>query len=103
MHKALKKTPSMIAKLLRQNGTDPGNSIIANAAASAVRFSSQLALPGRLTRKNLHPYRLKVKELRNILRRADGPSRPRFVDDLRKVKDAIGECTTGRNSQKLRR
>jgi len=43
-----------------------------------------------LNKTNLHPYRLKVKELQNILLMAEAPSRPRFVEDLGNVKDAIG-------------
>jgi len=34
---------------------------------------------------------LRVKELRNVLRMAAGTSNPKFVDDLGRVKDAIGE------------
>ena len=45
----------------------------------------------RLNKTNLHPYRLKVKELQNILLLAEAPSRPLFVEDLGHVKDAIGE------------
>src|SRR5207253_6998095 len=49
------------------------------------------ATPERLGRETLHPYRLKVKELRNVLQMAGGTSNLKFVDELGKVKDAIGE------------
>ena len=47
--------------------------------------------PSRLSRDNLHPYRLKVKELHNILRMAEPSDQQEFVNRLGQVKDAIGE------------
>jgi hypothetical protein len=44
-----------------------------------------------LTRKNLHPYRLGVKELQNVLRLGEHSSNGEFVNALGQVKDAIGE------------
>jgi CHAD domain-containing protein len=61
------------------------------ATASALTIQSQLMNPARLGRNNLHPYRLKVKEMRNILKLAANPGDQEFADWLGKVKDAIGE------------
>ncbi len=47
--------------------------------------------PRHLGRQNLHPYRLKVKELRNVLRMAERHTDLEFVEALGQVKDAIGE------------
>jgi CHAD domain-containing protein len=58
--------------------------------ASALEISSELTVPARLNRTNLHPFRLKVKELRNVLKLADGPDE-KLVDQLGQVKDAIGD------------
>jgi CHAD domain-containing protein len=91
VRKGLNRASSRMARLVRRNGAGPLDSVVANAAATAIRLSAQLAAPRRLNKTNLHPYRLKVKELRNILLMADTPSRPRFVEDLGVVKDAIGE------------
>jgi CHAD domain-containing protein len=91
LRKELDRASSRMTKLLRRKGAGPADSAASNAAAEAIRLAVQLAAPPRLNRTNLHPYRLKVKELRNILAMADGPSRPRFVEDLGNVKDAIGE------------
>jgi CHAD domain-containing protein len=44
-----------------------------------------------LDRKNLHAYRLKIKELRYVLEMADGPRNQEFIDRLGEIKDAIGE------------
>lgn len=91
LRKDLKRTPGVLAKLVSAAGKDPNPSAAGPmAAAAAVRLAVTLAWPPRLNRENLHPYRLKVKELRNVLRMAAGDT-PRFVKDLGNVKDAIGE------------
>ncbi|MGH9516081.1 MAG: CHAD domain-containing protein [Terriglobales bacterium] len=59
------------------------------AAAESLRLSSELELPKRLNKGNLHSYRLKIKQLRYVLQLA--PGHPTFVDDLGEAKDAIGE------------
>jgi CHAD domain-containing protein len=56
----------------------------------ALKLSFELATPLHLNRTNLHPYRLKVKELRNVLQMAERKNDDPFVDDLGEVKDAIG-------------
>ena len=59
-------------------------------AASALRLSTELETPSRLSRTNLHPYRLKVKKLRNVLQMAQRANDDPFVESLGE-KDAIGE------------
>lgn len=66
------------------------NSRVADVPASAIEVASHLSSTPRLTRLNLHPFRLKVKELRNVLRLAQNPDQ-RLIDTLGEVKDAIGE------------
>jgi len=63
----------------------------AQATASALRLEAGVASPARLTRNSLHPYRLKVKELQNVLRLAQGSDNQEFLDALGAVKDSIGE------------
>ena len=88
----LKRTPGHLTKTIRQNGNGRrGNIAVPTATAAAVNLAVQLAQPGHLGRDTLHPYRLKVKELRNVLQLAAGDSRDRFIEDLKQVKDAIGE------------
>ncbi|MGH9739569.1 MAG: CHAD domain-containing protein [Candidatus Acidiferrales bacterium] len=62
-----------------------------NAASFALELASELDEPGKLNRNNLHPYRLKVKELRYILKSAKGDTDRRFIDALGECKDSIGE------------
>src|SRR5207302_4249891 len=67
------------------------NDASAKATASALRLESELAAVPRLGRNNLHPYRLQVKELHNILKLDEGADSQEFTETLGKVKDAIGE------------
>lgn len=63
----------------------------AEAMAAAAKLSRELAQPATLNKSNLHPYRLKVKELRYVLQMADSLGTRGFIDSLGAVKDAIGE------------
>ncbi len=90
--KDLKRAPDILAKRIDGNGdASKGSEVAANAAATAVKLAAQLAIPQGLGKDNLHLYRLKVKELRNILQMAVDADRNKFVGDLGKLKDAIGE------------
>jgi CHAD domain-containing protein len=91
LRRNLRRTGAKLAKLVQTNKDNPDRSTVGpKAAGAAVTLVVQLAVPKRLDRRNLHPYRLKVKELRNVLQMAPTDT-TRFVDDLAKVKDAIGE------------
>jgi CHAD domain-containing protein len=61
----------------------------ANATADALKLSAEIAGWPRFTTQTLHPFRLKVKELRNVLRMTGKDDE--LVDRLGGVKDAIGE------------
>ena len=87
-----KHLKTVLAALSEVQEHAPGNGdAAALASAAAVKLATELASPDKLNRRTLHPYRLRVKELQNILRMASGPSHPQFVEDLGKVKDGIGE------------
>ena len=62
----------------------------ADATAVALQLSAELTAWPRLKPANLHPYRLKVKQLRYVLQLAESQD-DEFVDALGEVKDAIGE------------
>jgi CHAD domain-containing protein len=62
----------------------------ADATATALQLLNELTAWPRLTRSNLHPYRLKIKELRYILQLGDEADTG-FVDALGEVKGSIGE------------
>jgi CHAD domain-containing protein len=69
------------------DGVDAGGEKV---MAAATALAHELERVSRLDRKNLHPYRLKVKELRNTLRLAKDAG-GELIDALAAVKDAIGE------------
>jgi CHAD domain-containing protein len=89
----LKQNSKRLQKLLKQGGNTrlATSEPVPATIARAIQLSSSLTLPARLARKNLHPYRLKVKELRNVLQLSEQPGDKEFVDALGAVKDAIGE------------
>ncbi len=87
----LKDVSAALVTLVRDNGQTPEKDVATtNATTTATKLASQLAEPRRLTKENLHSYRLKIKELQNVLQIATGRP-PAFVRDLGKVKNAIGE------------
>lgn len=91
LRKRLKRAAAVLAKLLRKKDTaGEAGAPADNAASTAVKLASELATPQRLGRQTLHLYRLKVKELQDVLRIAAPASKPKFVADLGDVKDAIG-------------
>lgn len=93
LNKRLKRTARQMDNLLPSNGKkDPAqNRVSAEVTASALTLLTALAEPARLGKTNLHPYRLQVKELRNVLQMAEKSARQEFVRQLGEAKDAIGE------------
>lgn len=79
-------------RLIRRSKNDRGHDdAVAAATATAIRFSMELRRPGRLTKNNLHEYRLKLKEFRDVLRLSDRPASPKLMKELTEVKDSIGD------------
>jgi len=60
-------------------------------SAQVLELTAGLSEPAHLNQSNLHPYRLKVKELRDALRMAGGTRDSRFAGVLGQCKDSIGE------------
>jgi CHAD domain-containing protein len=67
---------------------EPPPRLFANVTAQSLRLTGELEAWPTLTAKNLHPYRLKVKELRYVLQL--GEDDEAFIDSLTEVKDRIG-------------
>jgi CHAD domain-containing protein len=76
--------------LAATDGTSLNGETSSVVAGAALTLLTGLTKPSRLNRTNLHPYRLKVKELRNLLKLSDDESRDRLVTELGELKDAIG-------------
>jgi CHAD domain-containing protein len=68
-----------------------GNSAPRDTMLYELRLQRELIEPVRLTKNNLHPYRLRVKELRYMLQMEKDPADRELIETLGKVKDAIGE------------
>src|ERR1700730_2997954 len=94
LRRRLKRTLAHLQKLVPnhdKNRSGDRNTTAADAVAFVLKLSSELAKPATLNRKNLHAYRLKIKELRYVLEMANDPGNQEFIDKLGEVKDAIGE------------
>lgn len=92
LRRDLRRTVKRVERLLKESQNDPVNSDALSATtAKAITLSSELNRPARLARSNLHPYRLKVKELRDVLQLSNQAGVPALVAKLGEVKDAIGE------------
>jgi CHAD domain-containing protein len=92
LQRRLKRSLAHVQKSIP--GHSKNGARIRNTAADAMAFVlklfNELAVPATLNRKNLHAYRLKIKQLRYVLEMADDPNQE-FIDKLGEIKDAIGE------------
>src|SRR2546430_2575404 len=94
LRRRLKRASTRIDKIIADTSKDSAaaqDGASADAMASAVKLSEELSVPATLNKSNLHPYRLKVKELRYVLQMSDSPDTRAFIESLGEVKDAIGE------------
>jgi CHAD domain-containing protein len=97
LRRTLARQRSAIAKVARENsrsnsGDEQAESPSVHAAARSLQLAEQLNQPARLGPANLHPYRLKLKELRYVLEMEEPqPARQELIDAIKKVQDAIGE------------
>jgi len=88
---AIRKRLKMCSKRVNKIVGRDAKGAPAEAGELALRLSNELAIPAVLNRTNLHPYRLKVKELRYILQLSQDSRHEEFVNALGQCKDAIGE------------
>jgi CHAD domain-containing protein len=93
--RTLKQYSKMVENRLgaKKGGDRPGRTTggaPVDAVAVALSLSAELNRWPKLNAQNIHPFRLKVKELRYILQLADNPD-TQLVDVLGEVKDQIGD------------
>lgn len=88
LRKRLKRILRQLAK--RDSRAQKSGKPDSRVPASVIDRASDLASPARLNRSNLHSFRLKVKELRNVLKLAAAPDQ-KLMDALGQTKDVIGE------------
>ena len=106
LRKRLKQTSKRVDQRLPADGargSDADPVVPKEAMATALKLSGELATPSTLGRRTLHPYRLKVKDLRNVLKMATDADRNGFVARLGEIKDAIGEWHDRETTNKMRK
>ena len=86
----VKRVFAQATKRIQENGSSGVIAPPEQGSAHALELARELAAPGALGRHNIHGYRKKLKELRDLLQNANGPSE-RLMKNLGTVKDAIGE------------
>jgi len=91
LRKELRRVGKGIAKDTGRNGGKNLRKAHTKHSAQVLELTAGLSEPAHLTRAGLHPYRLKVKELRDALRMAGGTADSRFAGGLGQCNDAIGE------------
>jgi CHAD domain-containing protein len=92
LRRRLRRTAKRIEAVASKDGRTPRTSPAPKEAmATALQLSAELAAPAILNKKTLHPYRLKVKDLRNVLKMSADAERSDLVERLGEIKDAIGE------------
>lgn len=96
IRRRLRKCSTFLRKTLQKDGKSSAKANTRSrqwseqATALALQLEGDLRAWPTLNRGNLHPFRLKVKKLRNVLLMAED-SDSQFVSSLGEVKDAIGE------------
>lgn len=95
LRRKLRRLAKGIDKGTRRNRGKNARKAHRKESAQVLELTAGLSEPALLTHSNLHPYRLKVKELRDALRMAGGTSDSRFAGALGQCKDAIGEWHDG--------
>lgn len=87
--KRLKQFRSHIEKQMKHARRANSSVGSTDPAAVAASLAGELAAWPKIDRETLHPYRLKVKELRSILQLAEEPD-ARLIEALGETKDRIG-------------
>lgn len=90
LRKRLKRVSQDLQNRVKQRQADQSRTST-RITSAALELVGELERPTSLNETNLHPYRLKVKELRNLLRLAEAHGDESFLETLCEVKDAIGE------------
>jgi CHAD domain-containing protein len=87
--KRLKACASLIEKNFDKNSASRQREWPVDATAAALRVAGELSTWRRLSASNLHLFRLKVKEMRNILQLSGEDNE--LTERLAELKDQIGE------------
>jgi CHAD domain-containing protein len=86
----LRGVSKRVHKLLPETASQRIQKVSPLVAGSAMSIAAKLVQPRQLNKRNLHAYRLEIKELRNVLKLANDETAPKLLEDLGDLKDAIG-------------
>jgi len=86
----LTRLSTKVDRLAESRKSNPSSVDTENASALA-DVAAKLRFPEKLSKRNLHPYRLQIKELRYVLQLSEMQNQPDLLSTLGEVKDAIGE------------
>jgi CHAD domain-containing protein len=89
--KGVKRLSTRLRRRMSSSNSRDDSSGPEEALASVIHLLRDLKRPPTLSPQNLHPYRLKVKKLRDVIRLAQGPVQAGLVAALGEAKDAIGD------------
>jgi CHAD domain-containing protein len=89
--KGVKRLSTRLRRRMSSSNSRDDSSGAEEALASVIHLLRDLKRPPTLGPHNLHPYRLKVKKLRDVIGLAQGPVLAGLVAALGEVKDAIGD------------
>jgi|SoiMethySBSTD1v2_1073268.scaffolds.fasta_scaffold197146_2 CHAD domain-containing protein len=91
VRRSLERGLKRVESVAERSREDDDAETVRATIAHALQVTSKLSHPGRLSKNNLHEYRLKVKELRDVLRLSNEAADSALVPKLEEVKDAIGD------------
>jgi hypothetical protein len=89
--KRVKRLSTRLRRRMSSSKSRDDGSGAEEALASVVHLLRDPKRPPTLGPQNLHPYRLKVKKLRDVIRLAQGPVQAGLVAALGEAKDAVGD------------
>lgn len=87
--KRLRTCSSLVKKNFDKHSSKQRRQWPLNSTAAALRIAGELAKWPKLSSENLHPFRLKVKEMRYVLQLSGEDTR--MTERLGQIKDQIGE------------
>src|ERR1051326_30553 len=104
LRRNLKRRSKCLEKSLERSGNDgPVDAdAVPTTMARTIKLSTELNLPRRLNRKNLHPYRLKVKELPTFCNCPNRRATMNSWKNWERLKTRSASGTIGRNSSASR-
>jgi CHAD domain-containing protein len=91
LRKGMKQFGIRLQERLKHQQQASENGAFPEVMATTLQLWSYLKRPPRLALRTLHPHRLNVKKLRDVVRLSDRDNHSKLAGSLDQVKDAIGD------------